>query len=371
LAQEHACDSYARQDDIVLSYCDKQLPKKRLTTLNAINQAPAEATVGKRLPVSFHGAPANRKRKQLDAMAVVTRMGKPHSMVTFTANPKWPEIVENLHKGQTGMDRPDLVNRVFKMKLRSPLADLKNNLFGKMHYMLYVIEYQGRGCVHARIIIKFEGPSPEQLKEVDKWIWTNLPHASIANGELRKKVLQYMVHNKCGTFNPSAPCMKTDPKTKRKYCKMHYPQPFRSSLALNEKSGRAEYRRLDNDDSATIKCKNGQNKTVEATIDNRYIVPYNPYLIMKYDCHICIDIVTGKAVIAYLYKYAYKPADSTRAKITYNGNEIEAYRSVRYISSSEAMWHIFGFRSQERVPTVVLLFVHLEGEQPVVLDEAD
>ena len=87
------------------------------------------------------------------------------------------------------------------MKLRSLLADLKSNLFGKMHYMLYVIEYQGRGCVHAHIIIKFEGLSPEQLKEVDKWT-RNLPDASIANGELRKKVLQYMVHNKYGTFNP-------------------------------------------------------------------------------------------------------------------------------------------------------------------------
>ena len=40
--------------------------------------------------------------------------------------------------------------------------------------------------------------------------------------------------------------MKTDPKNKREYCKMHYPQPFRSSLALNKKSGGAEYRRLDN-----------------------------------------------------------------------------------------------------------------------------
>ena len=70
----------------------------------------------------------------------------------------------------------------------------------------------------------------------------------------------------------SAPCMKTDSGTKRKYCKMHYLQPFRSSLALNEKSGRAEYRRLDNEDSATIKCKNGENKTVETTIDNRSIV---------------------------------------------------------------------------------------------------
>ena len=260
-------------------------------------------------------------------MAAVTRMGKPHLMVKFTANPKWPEIVKNLPKGQTGMDRPDSVSPVFKMKLRYLLADLKNNLSNKMHYMLYVIEYQGRGCVHAHIIIKFEGSSPEQLKEVDKWIWTNLPDPQTANGELRRNVLQYMVHK--GTFNPSTPCMKTDSKTKKKYCKMHYPQPFRSRLALNGKSGRAEYRRLDDEDNSTITCKNGENKTVETTTDNRSIVPYNPYLIMKYDCHICVDMVTGRAVIAYLYKYACKPADSTRAKNTYNGNKIEAYRSVR------------------------------------------
>ena len=56
-------DSYARQDEIVLFNCDKQLQKNRLTTINAINQAPSEATVGERLPVSFHGAPANRKIK--------------------------------------------------------------------------------------------------------------------------------------------------------------------------------------------------------------------------------------------------------------------------------------------------------------------
>ena len=53
-----------------------------------------------------------------------------------------------------------------QVKLRSLLAGLKSKLFGKMHYMLHVIEYHGRGCAHAHIIIKFEGPSPEQLKEL-------------------------------------------------------------------------------------------------------------------------------------------------------------------------------------------------------------
>ena len=62
---------------------------------------------------------------------------------------------------------------------------------------------------------------------------------------------------------------------------------------------------FNNGDRATIRCKNGENKTVDTDIDNRDIVPYNPYLFMKYDCHICVDLVTAMAVIAYLYKYAY------------------------------------------------------------------
>ncbi|CAM9911239.1 unnamed protein product [Ectocarpus sp. 13 AM-2016] len=292
-------------------------------------------------------------------------MGSPTIMVTFTANPASPEIQENLLPGQIGMDRPDLVNRVFKVKLKHLLADLKSpSIFGKCQYMMYVIEYQARGVVHAHII------SPEQKGEEDDWIWTNLPDLSIANGELRRKVLVYMVHKKCGIFNPSAQCMKTNPKTKKKYCQKNYPQPFRSSLQTN-KCGRAEHRRLDNGDKATIKCKNGENETVDAEIDNRDIVPYNPYLLMKYNCHICFDLVTAKAVIAYLYKYAYKKEDSVRARVTYKDNEIEAYRSVRYISSSEAMWHIFGFHTQERTPSVNLLYVHREGEQSVIHDEAD
>lgn len=164
--------------------------------------------------------------------------------------------------------------------------------------------------------------------------------------------------------------MKVDKKTHKQYCQRHYPQPFRSTLHTNT-SGRAEYKRLDNGDKATIKCKNGENKAVDAVIDNRGIVPYNPYLLMKYDCHICVDLVTAMAVIAFFYKYACKKADTIRARVLYGKDEIEAYRSVRYISSSEAMWHIFGFTTQERTPSGNLLYVHLSGEQPVVHDEAD
>ena len=369
VAQEWACDQYARTDDLKLSYIERQLPKKRLTTKNAINNAPPEKRVGKRLPASFHGSHINRRRKQLDAMAVVARKGAPTLMVTFTANPAWPEITQNLKPGQTGMDRPDLISRVFKVKLKHLLADLRQGVFGKAQYMMHVIGWQPRGVVHAHIIVMYED-GPEKEGNVDEWIWTNLPDASLADGKLREKVLAYHIHKKCGKHNPSSPCMKVNPKTKQKYCSKHYPQPFRSSMQTNS-SGRAEYTRLNNGDKATIKCKNGENKTVDTEIDNRDVAPYNPFLFLKYDSHLCVDLVTAKAVIAYLYKYAYKKQDAITARITYGKDEIEAYRSVRYISSSEAMWHMFGFHTNERFPSVELLYVHHEGEQPVIHDEAN
>ena len=50
-------------------------------------------------------------------MAIVRKYGKPDFFVTFTCNPTWPEIVENLMPGQTAQDRPDLVARVFNLKV--------------------------------------------------------------------------------------------------------------------------------------------------------------------------------------------------------------------------------------------------------------
>ena len=52
---------------------------------------------------------------------------------------------------------------------------------------------------------------------------------------------------------------------------------------------------------------------------------------MKFDCHICCDLVTAKSIVAYLYKYCFKGRDMATAKIMFEGNEIEAYKSIRYI----------------------------------------
>ena len=44
--------------------------------------------------------------------------------ITFTANPAWPEIADHLLHGQRAADRPDLVARVFRLKLQALRRDL-------------------------------------------------------------------------------------------------------------------------------------------------------------------------------------------------------------------------------------------------------
>ena len=47
-------------------------------------------------------------------------------------------------------------------------------------------------------------------------------------------------------------------------------------------------------------------------------------------------------------------------------DEIKLYLDTHYISSYEAMWHLYLFNMQEHIPTVMRLQVHLSNEQPII-----
>lgn len=59
-----------------------------------------------------------------DAMTIVRKKGKPEYFITFTCNPKWPDLQSLLKPGQTQEYRHDLTARVFKLKLDKLLKDL-------------------------------------------------------------------------------------------------------------------------------------------------------------------------------------------------------------------------------------------------------
>ena len=62
-----------------------------------------------------------------DVIALCCVLGNPYLFITFTSNPKWKEIKACLDEigGQRVEERPDIVARVFKMKLDHLMEDLQ------------------------------------------------------------------------------------------------------------------------------------------------------------------------------------------------------------------------------------------------------
>jgi hypothetical protein len=101
------------------------------------------------LPSTFQGGPRHMMQLFQDAMAIVRKYGKPDFFITFTCNPNWAEIQDALRDTNiTANERPDIITRVFKLKLDSLLKDLtKEGIFGKAIAHVHVVEWQKR-CAH-------------------------------------------------------------------------------------------------------------------------------------------------------------------------------------------------------------------------------
>ena len=93
------------------------------------------------MPSSYVGSPRALKQNFEDAMAVIKKYGKPDLYITFTYNPKWRERVDNLNP-ESAIDRPDLVCRVFKMKLKCLLDNIfKHSVLDKVLSHVQVIDF--------------------------------------------------------------------------------------------------------------------------------------------------------------------------------------------------------------------------------------
>ena len=97
------------------------------------------------LPSSFTGGARFMQQNYLDAMALCKWFGYPDFFITITCNPKWPEVSRFLKDTSIKPeDRPDILCRLFKMKLDSMIKDLKDNkFFGEInagvYFMLYIL----------------------------------------------------------------------------------------------------------------------------------------------------------------------------------------------------------------------------------------
>ncbi|GJZ46075.1 uncharacterized protein Tco_0593671, partial [Tanacetum coccineum] len=257
------------------------------------------------LPGSFIGGPRDMRRRFLDAMTLVQDDGKPDLFLTMTCNPKWPEIENELLDGQTGSDRPDLVARVFRAKL-------KKRGLPHVHFLI-IMEPQ---C-------KFTNPD-----HYNKVVCAKLPDPK-KHPLLYKLVVKYMMHGPCGQLRYDSPCMQGE----QKKCQFNYPKEFIETTAQT-KNSYPLYRRRDN--GSTVNVRN-------STLDNRWVVLYNPKLLSLFNCHMNVEVCSSIVAVKYAFKY----------------------QDARYISPPKEMWRIYGFPLANMNPVVVPLQVHLPDQQQV------
>ncbi|XP_053164882.1 uncharacterized protein LOC128350484 [Hemicordylus capensis] len=368
LTQQYMVDAYVKTEANRLNFVRHNQPKLRVEkysglmdhlneTANTTGQLPGKTLI---LPSSFAGSPRNMLQNYQDAMAIVRKYGKPDLFITMTCNPRWKEIEDNLEQGQTAAARPDIVARVFHLKLRSLIDDIcRNHIFGPPTAIVYVIEFQKRGLPHAHILlILTEHYKPKTETFIDNIVSAEIPNIK-TTPRLHEIVTKHMIHGPCGTHNQHSPCMINNKCTKE------FPKEYQEQTIANI-NGYPKYRRRN---SRNSKMQRGK------PIDNRWVVPYNPFLALRYNCHINVEVCASVRSVKYLFKYVYKGHDCAKVEIqepnTLNHDEITTYMDARYVSAPEAAWRLNGFEMHYQSHTVHRLAVHLPDEQAVIFNPED
>uniref|UniRef100_A0A8R1E586 Helitron helicase-like domain-containing protein n=1 Tax=Caenorhabditis japonica TaxID=281687 RepID=A0A8R1E586_CAEJA len=164
--------------------------------------------------------------------------------------------------------------------------------FGKVVWWNYSIEFQARGMPHAHMMICLE-TAIEHAAQVD----------AICSGEevrYYELVKTMMTHFPC-EGKPAAYC-NVDKKPSWKRCCKGFPKEFTDEKILIEN----EYPRLKRTADRKFELmRNGQ----KVYAGSEYVVSHNPYLLLKYACHINVEVISTVKVIKYIFKYIHKGSD--------------------------------------------------------------
>lgn len=240
-----------------------------------------------------------------DSMAIVRRFGKPDLFLTFTCNPQWPEIQAALLPGQTAAERFDIAARVFRMKLDATLEAIsKRWVLGRPVARIHVVEYQKRGLPHAHILVFLA--AEDKLRTADDYdavICAELPDPE-THPELHRVVVACMMHGPCGALDPTAPCMVEG------RCSKGYPHAF-CEQTQDSPDGYPIYRRRNNGRTAVVRRRGG----ADVVLDNRWVVPYNPALLLYTGAHFNVEYCASVRGVKYIHKYVYKGGDRAQVKI--------------------------------------------------------
>ena len=117
---------------------------------------------------------------------------------------------------------------------------------------------------------------------------------NVQAGRLHATVLKCMIHGPCSLRNPRSPCM-VDGK-----CSKGYPKTFCKQTSWTQWSSYPSYRRRSTDDGGSTAIVG------DFVVDNSWVVPYSPFLSLKFDAHINVEACVSPFAAKYLFLYINK-----------------------------------------------------------------
>uniref|UniRef100_A0A914PD09 Ubiquitin-like protease family profile domain-containing protein n=1 Tax=Panagrolaimus davidi TaxID=227884 RepID=A0A914PD09_9BILA len=381
---QYLCDAWAKVEGSRLRYLTVNQKKLKVASYKDVQEhlnqqaaklgrAPGSVKI---LPSTFYGGPRYLRELCSDAISMVDEFGKPTALVTMTVNPEDEDIIMNIYEDQKAWERPDIVNSCFYQKLHELIRIIeKEQIFGPVECSVVCIEFQKRGLPHCHCAFTLK-EKWDTVEKVDAYIRAYLPPMSQEEAEERGEIYdedyanyvkKFMIHTPCGAHNPNAPCM-VDGK-----CKRNFPRPFLEDTVMDD-NGFTRPKRPDNGRSFKMKVKGN-----EIDVDNRWVVPHNPYLLKYMRSHINVEAINSIATVFYVFKYMFKGDDKAFVEMNefidnemvqaLNYDEIKSYEDFRYISATEAHWRLSDFWMYRLSHSVDRLAVHLENEQSLYMGE--
>jgi hypothetical protein len=140
-------------------------------------------------------------------MVIMWKKGIPNVFLTFICNLNWQEIITEFKSNQTTSDRPDLVARIFQMKVKALIKGVvKIGWFTKVIGNIWTREYQKRVLPHIHVLLIFLlEQKVSTMEDIDRLVSTELPFPK--NAPLFETITKCLLHELCGEEYPNAPCM--------------------------------------------------------------------------------------------------------------------------------------------------------------------
>ena len=66
-----------------------------------------------------------------------------------------------------------------------------------------------------------------------------------------------------------------------------------------------------------------------------------------------MEVCTSIKAVKYLYKYIHKGPDRARIEVHNDADEITNYLDSRYVTASEAVWHVFRYSMHDKSHVLV------------------